>query len=72
MSRLDSSAVNALVARMAADSAKAISDADDAAIRAQYAFAAGKFEQYFRALGDQATKRIQDEYQRMEQQIGGG
>lgn len=72
MSLLDSSAVNALVARKAAESAQRIADADDAAFRAQIAFAAGKFEEYFRSMSDQATKRIQDEYASMEQQIGGG
>jgi len=50
------------------DAIARIRQADQDALRAQYAFAAGKFAEYFQQECDSAIQRIQAEYERLTEQ----
>ena len=60
--------------RIARESAERIAEADRKAQEADYAFAAGRFEEYWQREAEAAQKRIEDEYARLcgQDAAGGG
>ena len=65
MSDLDKPATDALLQRMAADSAARIQAADAKAHEANTAFVAGRFGEYFDRQYQQTQEAIQDEYEQI-------
>lgn len=59
------------VNRIAVDVASRIREADDKMHAADYAFAAGRFDEFFQDECNAAIQRVQDEYSRVTETGGG-